>query len=307
MLVVLDSSPFRRLFWTFSNFVGGGILGVIAYFVTNPITALITVLAGFFILTVVHEYLLQRQLNQSVQRRRELVSLFNHFVQHLRTPLYFRKIIFIYEIGFFPWGDTFKRHYTVLTREKGPVEYIKELYFGVTGGPEAQTQKSLDNLKLKMEVRDAVSGEKGKVIYIPTREDDPRELRAHLKVDPPIQPDEVRELIIHGRWRGLWNPLRKHGQDVGYLNFKPSCDLLQIIVLFPPGIATHEVKFEPEASSAGIGRIQFEFKEDQKRLAAVWEINNPKPGTEYDFKVECKKMKYLHKRIWWAVKSAIFS
>jgi len=283
--------------WSWDNYVrallacvGGGVPGGVWAIVRNPVVGLLATVGGFFLVFVYILWQQQLTFRRFWAEREELVYSFREFIRDLESHPVIKQVTLTYEVGLTARHDKRRREY-VIKAETDEVLYVKELRFGAAG-KKVPNYQTLSQLGVEVEV------DQGKVYIVPTYEDDPGKIKAHVRFRPRIGTGEERRLRILSRWAGDWNDLRATGQDrnCGY-ETNLSIEDLCIVVLMPPGIHEREFTIERSSKFDSVGTLASNTDRATGRLYTVWHISNPSQD-EYEYIVTCKSLRKVSKRLW---------
>jgi hypothetical protein len=284
ILAIFERPALRKLLWIVNT--AGGWPAVILTIYKKPFWAIGT-FAGYIIATIIGDFILRYQLTRNKLRMQSVLRKISYAIEKSKTPYHIKKCTYVYKIGLLARGDKREREYSIEALEDEVL--IKELNFGA-GGENVPGKRSLEDLHLV--VRRVSQGE---AILIPKDETNPHSLSAYLIFAPVIAPKETRNFIIEGEWQGEWNPLRKEGVDKVRIDFRHEVgDKLEIIVIFPKGIETHNVKFARRPPHENVGELKTEVKGGS--LYIIWGIPNPKQAI-YILDISCERFSKRRTRL----------
>jgi len=98
-----------------------------------------------------------------------------------------------------------------------------------------------------------------------------------LNLWPPVEKGERRKISLEYTWIGLWDPLRKEGQDSGLVIVGVDTEHFEINILLPPGMDGQLMRDQE------IGDLVSLVEDGRNKL--IWRVLNAPPGV-YSYKVK---------------------
>jgi len=167
-------------------------------------------------------------------------------------------------------------------RAQKPMILMKGVAVGATQGSGAARRFS------RMSV--SAWANRGQVTPVPAGQpqDDGMRQELGLILSQPMVENEDRDLSVSGVWRDQWAPLRARGHDEGVMQLGRPVQVLEIVIVFPRGIAREDCAMTPIGEMKAEGRLAWHV-DRRGRVRATWHVTPARLGS-YEYAVDCAKL-----------------
>jgi len=192
-----------------------------------------------------------------------------------------------YYVGYFASRDRMEISFE-FTATETPIS-IKRVYLAdLARRGRRFSFEHLANLNLTVKSTLETSTEERNIYAVPYRLGEGGRFGVALAFNPGIKPPDKCRALVSLRRPGLWDPLRKKGEDVGtYTVLEKTYDELTIKVIVPRGIK--RISLIPFSDFTGLGEVSsFELPDGTRGVQ--WKIPDP-PGERFKYTIKCQDLK----------------